>query len=112
MRLQAGPDQRGGRLDGFLARQLENLTRSQIQSLNRAGAIHVDGRQEKAGYKIRGGEAVEVNLNSVAASNHGPALLKPERIPLQIHYEDGHLAVIEKPAGLVCHPSPAAGAGT
>jgi 23S rRNA pseudouridine1911/1915/1917 synthase len=112
MRLQAGPDERGVRLDVFLAGQLENLTRSQIQSLNRAGAIHVDGQQEKAGYKIRGGEAIEVNLNSVAMSNLGPALLKPEHIPLQIHYEDGHLAVIEKPAGLVVHPGAGARTGT
>jgi 23S rRNA pseudouridine1911/1915/1917 synthase len=47
-------------------------------------------------------------LNSVAASSLASPTLKPEQIPLQIHYEDEHLAVIEKPAGLVVHP----GAGT
>src|SRR5262245_32370546 len=54
MKLQAGLDDRGLRLDVFLAQRLENLTRSQIQILNRSGAIHVDGRQDKAGYRIRG----------------------------------------------------------
>src|SRR6267143_1507343 len=58
MKLQPGPDDRGLRLDVFLARNLENLTRSQIQLLNRSGAVRIEGRQDKAGYKIRGGTLV------------------------------------------------------
>src|SRR5216683_2258222 len=53
MKLRAGPDDRGLRLDVFLSRRVENLTRSQIQLLNRSGAISIDGRQDKAGYRIR-----------------------------------------------------------
>src|SRR5438128_7972490 len=98
MKLQAGPDDRGLRLDIFLSRHVESLTRSQIQVLNRSGAISIDGRLNKAGYRIRGGETIEVNLRAVE-----PAPLTPEQIPLQIHFEDRDLAAIEKPAGLVLH---------
>jgi 23S rRNA pseudouridine1911/1915/1917 synthase len=99
MKILAGPDDRGLRLDVFIARHLENLTRSQIQILNRSGAIRLDDRQEKAGYRIRGGEAVEVDLQPLESVS-----ITPEQIPLQIHFEDRDLAVIEKPAGLVVHP--------
>jgi 23S rRNA pseudouridine1911/1915/1917 synthase len=104
MKLQAGPDDRGLRLDVFLAQRLENLTRSQIQSLNRSGAIRIEGHADKSGYRLRGGETIEVDLH--ALTKEPP--LKPEQIPLQIYFEDRDLAVIEKPAGLVVHP----GSGT
>ena len=67
MKLHTGPEDRGLRLDVFLAQRLENLTRSQIQLLNRSGAIRIDGRQDKAGYRIRGGETIEVDLHVAAA---------------------------------------------
>ena len=105
MKLQAGLDDRGVRLDVFLARRLENLSRSQIQLLNRSGAIRIGGSQEKAGYRIRGGETIEVDLRILAAEP-----ISPEQISLQIYFEDRDLAVIEKPAGLVVHPG--SGTGT
>src|SRR6266702_367235 len=107
MKLQAGPDDRGLRLDVFLARRLEKLTRSQIQLLNHSGAIQIDGRREKAGYKIRGGESIEVEVHPLE-----PAPLRPEQLPLQIYFEDQHLAVVEKPAGIVVHPGFGTGSGT
>jgi 23S rRNA pseudouridine1911/1915/1917 synthase len=107
MKLQAGPDDRGVRLDVFLARRLENLTRSQIQLLNRSGAIRIGGSQEKAGYRIRGGETIEVDLRAVPA-----VPISPEQIPLQIYFEDRDLAVIEKPAGMVVHPGSGTRGGT
>jgi 23S rRNA pseudouridine1911/1915/1917 synthase len=107
MKLQPDPDDRGLRLDVFLARRLENLTRSQIQLLNRCGAIRIEGRQDKAGYKIRGGEIIEVDLQALE-----PAQPTPEQIPLQIHFEDEDLAVIEKPAGRVVHPGSTTSGGT
>jgi 23S rRNA pseudouridine1911/1915/1917 synthase len=107
MKLLAEPEDRGLRLDVFLARRLENLTRSQIQLLNRSGAVRIEGRQDKAGYKIRGGETIEVDLRALE-----PAPLTPEQIPLQIHFEDDDLAVVEKPAGMVVHPGSGIGGGT
>ncbi|HLH32470.1 MAG TPA: RluA family pseudouridine synthase [Terriglobia bacterium] len=104
MKLQAGPEDRGLRLDVFLARRVENLTRSQIQLLNRSGAIRIEGHTDKSGYRIRGGETIEIDLDAIAPA----ASLTPEQIPLQIYFEDQDIAVIEKPAGLVVHP----GSGT
>src|SRR6266581_93575 len=107
MKLQAGPDDRGLRLDVFLAQHVENLTRSQIQLLNRSGAIRIDGRQDKAGYRIRGGETVELDFHKPE-----PTPLSPEQIPLQIYFEDQDLAVVEKPAGMVVHPGSGTTGGT
>ena len=107
MKVLAGPDARGLRLDVFLARHIPDLTRSKIQILNRSGAVRVDGRQDKAGYRLRGGETIEVDLQTLE-----PLPLSPEQIPLQIHFEDQNLAVIEKPAGLVVHPGSGTKTGT
>jgi 23S rRNA pseudouridine1911/1915/1917 synthase len=107
MKVQAGPDDAGLRLDMFLVRHLENLTRSQVQLLNRCGAIRIEGRQDKAGYKIRGGEVIEVDLHALE-----PSSVRPEQIPIQIHFEDLDLAVIEKPAGVVVHPGSGTRGGT
>jgi 23S rRNA pseudouridine1911/1915/1917 synthase len=107
MKLQAAPDDRGLRLDVFVARRVENLTRSQIQLLNRSGAISIDGRQDKAGYRIRGGETIELDLRAL---DRRP--ITPEQVPLQIYFEDRDLAVIEKPAGIVVHPGSGIKGGT
>src|SRR5206468_1121234 len=93
--------------DVFLAQRLQNLTRSQIQALNRSGRIRIDGRKDKAGYRIRGGECIELDLRTLE-----PPTLTPEQIPLQIYFEDQDIAVIEKPAGIVVHPGAGAAAGT
>src|SRR5262245_58664506 len=103
MTLQAAPEDRGLRLDIFLARHLVQFTRSHIQTLNRSGAVRVGNRQEKAGYRLRGDEVIEVDLSSSGGTG-----LEPQDIAFQIVYEDDDLAVIEKPAGLTVHP----GAGT
>lgn len=107
MKLHAEPDDRGLRLDVFLSQRLEKLTRSQIQLLNRSGAIRIEGRLDKAGYKIRGGETIEVDLRILESEP-----LTPEQMPLQIYFEDEDLAVIEKPAGVVVHPGSGARTGT
>ena len=103
MTLRVGPEDRGLRLDIFLARHLVQFTRSHIQTLNRSGAVLVGDRQEKAGYRLRGDEVIEVDLETPRAR-----ALEPQDIPFRIVYEDDDLAIIEKPAGLVVHP----GAGT
>jgi 23S rRNA pseudouridine1911/1915/1917 synthase len=107
MTLRAGPEDRGLRLDIFLARHLVQFTRSHIQTLNRTGAVRVGNRQEKAGYRMRGDEVIEVDLG--ASRGPGP---EPQDIPFQIVHEDGDLAVIEKPAGLVVHPGAGTSGGT
>src|SRR5438552_2063526 len=103
MKLQAGPEDRGLRLDVLLANRLEQVTRSHVQMLNRSGAILINGHPAKDGYRIRGDEIIDVDLKPIS-----PPSLEPRPMSIQIYYEDEDLAVIEKPAGVVVHP----GAGT
>ena len=107
MKLQAGREDRGLRLDVFLTDRLERITRSQVQALNKSGSILINGKSEKDGYRIRGSETIQVELKPPQ-----PLSLEARFIPIQIHYEDDELAVIEKPAGLVVHPGAATGAST
>lgn len=89
----------GWRLDQFLANNLDGVSRSRVQQLVAGGNVLVDGREEKASLKLRGGETVVV-----VGEQQTPALeAKAEKIPLDVVYEDEHLAVINKPAGMMVH---------
>jgi 23S rRNA pseudouridine1911/1915/1917 synthase len=103
MKLLARPDDRGLRIDVFLAARLDRVTRSHIQALNRSGAVLINGSSEKDGYRVRGDEVIEIDLRSDTSTT-----LEPHAMDIEIHYEDEDFAVIEKPAGVVVHP----GAGT
>jgi len=110
MKLQAGPNDRGRRVDVFLAGRLDRITRSHIQALNKTGAVRINGLQEKDGYRLRGTETIEVDLGSSTSSAMDG--LEPVPMSLLVYYEDDQLAVIEKPAGVVVHPGAATGADT
>jgi 23S rRNA pseudouridine1911/1915/1917 synthase len=103
LKIRAESEERGIRLDVFLARHFSQFTRSHIQALNRSGLVLVEGRPEKSGYRMRGNETIEVDEGPLAHAS-----LEPQPIPLKVVFEDDDLAVIEKPAGLSVHP----GAGT
>ena len=89
----------GRRLDQFLVSQLDGVSRARVQLLLEQGSVLVDGACPKASHKLRGGEHI------VVTGDPHPAPLKaePENIPLQVVYEDAHLAVIDKPAGMMVH---------
>ena len=93
----------GWRLDQFLVGQLDGVSRSRVQQMVEAGDVLVEGRQEKASLKLRGGESVEVRGQQQIT----PLEAHPEDIPLEIVYEDDDLAVVNKPADMMVH----AGAG-
>ena len=95
------------RLDQFLAVCLPELTRSQLKRLCDEGLVLVDGGAAKAGARLRGGETVAVSIPEPAAVE-----TLPQAIPLVVLYEDRHLIVIDKPAGLVVHPAPGHQEGT
>jgi 23S rRNA pseudouridine1911/1915/1917 synthase len=95
------------RLDKLVLKYIDNVSRSQVQALIKDGLITVDGEQVKAGVKLRGGETIVVNLPETETET-----LEAEDIPLTIIYEDEHLAVINKPAGLVTHPGVGNTSGT
>ena len=93
------PHQRVERLDAFVARQIENVSRSRVQQLLEMGLILVNGRSPQKSYRIRPGDRIDVTLPVPEKVN-----TQPENIPLQIVYEDSDVLVINKPAGLVVHP--------
>jgi len=101
------PGRSAERLDRFLAECLPELTRSQVKKLIDDGRVLLDGGPAKAGEKLKCGEALVVTLPQPAAAE---AL--PEPIPLNVLYEDRHLIVIDKPAGMVVHPAPGHQGGT
>lgn len=94
-------DAAGWRLDRALAAAIPTLSRERLKALVNAGAVTVDGRQERdPARKMKGGEAVAVLVPPAR-----PAEAVSQDIPLDIRFEDDHLLVVEKPAGLVVHPA-------
>jgi 23S rRNA pseudouridine1911/1915/1917 synthase len=96
-----------GRLDRYLTQQVPDQSRSQIQVWIRGGQIRVNGLQAKTGYALRPGDQITLNPQTTP-----PAQPHPEDIPITVVYEDTDLAVIEKPAGLVCHVGAGVRSGT
>lgn len=96
------PDEWSGeRVDQVLAKLFPDYSRSRLQTWLKEGQILVDGQTKRAKDKVLGGE--KVVLNVVLSSENSS--WEPENIPLNIIYEDEHLLVINKPAGMVVHPA-------
>ena len=94
------PDANAGqRLDQALASLLPDYSRSRLKGWIESGEIKVDGSARRARDRVQGGEAVVVRA-TVAADTEAT----PQPMPLDLRYEDEHLLVIDKPAGLVVHP--------
>lgn len=91
---------KGKRLDLFLAGKELNLSRSRIQKLIEEGKIIVDDKKVKSHYKIKGDEKILVEIPPPEKLS-----LEPQDIPLDIIYEDKDLLVVNKPAGMVVHPA-------
>ncbi len=89
----------GERLDKLLVARLPDYSRAQIQEMIGSGAVQVDGKSAKPGNKLKGGERVVVMLPP-----EPEFVIEPEDIDLNIVYEDEHIAVVDKPAGMVVHP--------
>ena len=107
IRLTVPPEHHGERLDSFLAGVFSDLTRSQLKKLIDDGGVLLAARPAKAGEKLKSGAAIEVRLPPPR-----PMTALAEAIPLRVLYEDSHLIVIDKPAGLVVHPAPGHAGGT
>jgi 23S rRNA pseudouridine1911/1915/1917 synthase len=100
------PDEAAGwRLDRFLAGLPEVATRAVAERLVGAGTVTVDGEPRPKSHKLEGGEEVAFDLPAVAAIVH-------EAIDVPLAYEDEHLFVVDKPAGLVVHPGAGRSSGT
>jgi 23S rRNA pseudouridine1911/1915/1917 synthase len=106
-RLLVPPESAGERLDRFLAQLPEIGSRAVAERLLGGGAVLVDGRSRAKSYKLEGGERVEFEPPAVPAST-----LEPEAMDLVVPYEDEHLLVVDKPAGIVVHPARGHARGT
>lgn len=99
--------QAGLRIDKFLSLEFPELSRSYIQKLMKEENITVNGETRKANYKVNAGDFVVLNE---------PELKEPdilaENIPLEILYEDSDLLIVNKPKGMVVHPSSGHYSGT
>lgn len=95
----AAPEAAGLRLDQYLAQTIPDISRARVQLLIEHGQVRVNGQPAKAKLKIQGGEAIEIE----GAPHPPPLHAFPEDIPLNILYEDEHLAVIDKAAGMMVH---------
>ncbi|TNE45792.1 MAG: RluA family pseudouridine synthase [Deltaproteobacteria bacterium] len=95
------------RLDQFVAQWLVGISRSFARKAIQTGAIQTNGRSTKPAYKVK-------PLDRIALVLPYPRLppAQPESIPLEMVYEDEALAVLDKPAGLVCHPTSKHRSGT
>ena len=90
----------GERLDAFLARSVENLSRSGAQKLLEEGCVLLNGKPGKKNDKLSAGDAVSVTIPEPKEVN-----IAPTEMPLDIVYEDEDVVVLNKPKGLVVHPA-------
>ncbi|MEW8051760.1 MAG: 23S rRNA pseudouridine(1911/1915/1917) synthase RluD [Candidatus Thiodiazotropha sp.] len=90
----------GSRLDQVLSDQFPEFSRSRLQHWIKLGLVEMDGRQCKAKQRVRGGELI--NLRPIPQDE---VEAEAQAIELDLVYEDEHLLVINKPAGLVMHPA-------
>jgi len=99
-KLQFTVAREGVRLDKYLAQECPELSRSYMQKLIGEGYITVNGRVVKRSFQLASGDRVSAIIPP------SPPLPLAEDIPLNIVYEDSDLLVIDKPAGLIVHPTP------
>ncbi len=93
-------DTAGERLDAFLARSVEGLTRSAAQRLLEEGCVSLNGKPGRKNDKLNMGDRVEVEIPEPKEVD-----ITPTEMPLEIVYEDADMLVINKPKGLVVHPA-------
>jgi 23S rRNA pseudouridine1911/1915/1917 synthase len=93
-----------GRLDVVVAR-IAGMPRADVQRAIAAGTVRVDGEPREKSFRLHGGERLTIEIEADAP-------LEPEGPPVPIRYQDEHLAVVSKPAGLVTHPTAGRRGGT
>ena len=93
-------NEKGKRLDAYIASIDENITRTAAQRLIEQGNILVNGNSQKVSYKVSGGDII--TIEEVQAQE---IELKAQEIPIEIIYEDNDIIVVNKPKGMVVHPA-------
>lgn len=108
-RLVLGAEQHGQRLDRALADTVAEFSRSYLQQLLAQGAVQLNGKTVlKPALRVQAGDQVCVEMQPTLQSQ----AFRPEAMDIEVLYEDAHLLVVNKPAGLVVHPAPGNWSGT
>ena len=102
------PGQKKERIDKFLTAQIESSTRAKIQKYIEEDRVCVNGKPVRSSYKILPNDKIVVSIPTSAP----PDRVVPERIRLDVVYEDEYLIVVNKPAGMVTHPGHGNWSGT
>ena len=101
-----GPEIKSQRLDTFISTK-SSITRSFIQKLIRQGSVTVNSFKEKAGYKLKEGDRIEIII-----PDKPDRILIPEDIPLDIILEDENIIIVNKPPNMVIYPAAGNRSGT
>ena len=88
----------GKRIDSYLASRFTDYSRQVLQKVIDAEGVRVNGRTVKASYRVRSGDMISIHLPELPEVSP-----QPEDLPIEVVYEDEHLAVVNKPAGMVTH---------
>ncbi|WP_276486150.1 RluA family pseudouridine synthase [Paraflavitalea pollutisoli] len=89
------------RLDKFLVQRIENASRNKVQQAIESGRVLINGKQVQSNHKIKPGEEIIVYSDKEVKGED----IVPEKMPLNIFYEDDEILIINKPVGLVVHPA-------
>lgn len=95
------PKQKPMRIDAFVAMRLENISRTQIEKVAKAGYLLVNEKSVKSNYKIRPNDEIKVLLPKPKEDY----TIIPEKIPLDIVFEDKDIIIVNKEPGMVVHPA-------
>ncbi len=108
IQIKVDKEDAGTRLDAYIAASASELSRNYAVQLIEEGRASVNGKVESSKkYKVKEGEIIEISIPEPQSLD-----VKPENIPLEIVYEDEDLLVVNKPRGMVVHPSPGNYEGT
>lgn len=106
-KLNCTGEESGLRIDRYLADHLDGQSRNSIQKLIEEGLVLVNGNACRASYKLQEKDQIFVSVPDAVLTE-----LQPERIPLDILYEDDQLLIVNKPKEMVVHPAPGHNTGT
>ena len=101
MNLKVDRGQEPMRIDKFLVQRIENASRNKIQKALESGMVLVNNKQVQPNYKIRPADEIVMFSDKEVPGEE----IVPEEMPLNIHYEDDEVMIINKPPGLVVHPA-------
>ncbi len=101
------PQHEGQRLDRYLAVQRPELSRSRFQKLIAEGAVCINGKTTRSSYRVVAHDSITIDIPPPRDST-----IDPEDIPLDIFFEDDHMLVLDKPAGMIVHPAGGVTSGT